>query len=105
MKSTDNSALYKEPTHEEIALAAFLAWEKDGRQPGREMNYWLQAEAEIRAARQKKAEATNQSAPVWPRPMRAMVKPTEASKRAMTPKARAAGGRSVTPGSKRAAHA
>lgn len=57
---------YPEPTHEEIALSAFLTWEREGRQPGHEMSYWLRAEAEIRAFRQKKAEAAAQNAARWP---------------------------------------
>jgi len=48
---------YPEPTHDEIAMAAFLAWERGGRQPGREMQYWLEAENQIRTTRLKKAEA------------------------------------------------
>lgn len=60
------SPSHQEPTHDEIALSAFLMWEKEGRQPGLEMTYWLRAEAEIRSLRQKKAEtATAQSAKQW----------------------------------------
>lgn len=65
------SIRYTEPTHDEIALAAFLAWERDGRQPGREMQYWLEAENQIRIARQKKAEAAAAETLDWPRPSRA----------------------------------
>ena len=60
-----------EPAHDEIAFTAFLAWENEGRQPGRELHYWLQAEAQLRDARQKKAEAAAQTAAEWPRPSRA----------------------------------
>ena len=57
----------KEPSHDEIALRAFLLWEKDGRQSGREMTYWLQAESEIRSADQQKAAAkAAQAAKPWP---------------------------------------
>jgi hypothetical protein len=62
----NSSSCYDEPTHEEIALRAFLTWEKEGRQPGRESTYWLQAESEIRSLRQKKAEAAAaQAARPW----------------------------------------
>jgi hypothetical protein len=64
------NTVYTEPTHDEIALAAFLQWEREGRQPGRELEYWLRAESQLRALRQKKAEAAAQSAPAWPRPSR-----------------------------------
>ena len=40
-----NTVSYHSPTHEEIALHAFLLWEKEGRQDGRSTNYWLEAEA------------------------------------------------------------
>jgi hypothetical protein len=60
----------EEPAHEEIAFTAFLAWENEGRQPGRELHYWLQAEAQLRNARTKKAEAAAQVASEWPRPSR-----------------------------------
>ena len=57
----------QEPGHDEIALRAFLIWEREGRQPGRETTYWLQAECEIRTAYQKKAEhAAALAARPWP---------------------------------------
>ena len=56
MTTMKTSPSHQEPTHDEIALSAFLTWEKEGRQPGRELTYWLRAEAEIRSLRQKKAE-------------------------------------------------
>ena len=65
MKAATASPLFPEPTHDEIALGAFLLWEKEGRQPGREMTYWFQAEAQLRAVRQKKVEAAAQSAKSW----------------------------------------
>jgi len=34
--------------HEEIARLAYQAWEKDGRPAGRDMEYWLQAETQLR---------------------------------------------------------
>ena len=57
----------QEPGHDEIALRAFLIWEREGRSPGRETTYWLQAECEIRTAYQKKAEhAAALAARPWP---------------------------------------
>jgi hypothetical protein len=61
---------YPAPTHDEIAMAAFLAWERDGRQPGREMQYWLEAENQICTARLKKAEAAAAQSSNWPPPSR-----------------------------------
>lgn len=56
-----------EPTHDEIALCAFLLWEKEGRQPGRETTYWLQAEAQVKLTRQQEAElVTAKSSRPWP---------------------------------------
>ena len=39
----------KTPGHDEIACAAYLAWERDGRQDGRDDYYWLEAETQLRA--------------------------------------------------------
>src|SRR4051812_41806518 len=73
-------SFHQEPTHDEIALAAFLAWERDGRQTGRKMKYWCEAKSDLRSARLKKAEAAAQSVPQWPRPSRtAPVKPAAAT--------------------------
>src|SRR3954447_13509890 len=71
-----------EPTHDEIAMCAFLAWEKEGRLAGRETHYWLSAEAELRALRQKKTEAAanrTAKAPTSKVAAKAAVKPTPAT--------------------------
>jgi len=39
------------PAPEEIALCAFLIWEKEGRPPGRDREHWLQAETQLLACR------------------------------------------------------
>lgn len=39
------------PTTEEIAQCAYLIWEKEGKQPGRDREYWMQAETQLRATR------------------------------------------------------
>jgi hypothetical protein len=44
-----------EPTHHEIALAAYSIWEKEGRVQGREMEQWLQAEVLLRQSPQQGA--------------------------------------------------
>src|ERR1043166_8449935 len=49
------------PTHDEIAFAAFLAWEKDGRPNGQDGEFWLGAEAELRSMKSTRVEAK-----VWP---------------------------------------
>ncbi len=78
----------QEPGHDEIALRAFLIWEREGRPPGRETTYWLQAECEIRTAYQKKAEhAAALAARPWPpQPVAPRVKETKEVKRAAAPK-------------------
>jgi len=49
------------PTHEEIAQRAYTLFEKKGRVPGHEMENWLEAEAQLTAARKTRPEvrATN----------------------------------------------
>jgi hypothetical protein len=67
MTAPNTSVKYDEPSRDEIALTAFLAWEKEGRQPNRETYYWLQAEAQLREAAIKKAEAAAaRAAKPWP---------------------------------------
>ena len=36
------------PTHEQIALRAYLLWQQKGRPQGQEVALWLQAESEIK---------------------------------------------------------
>ena len=55
-----------EPSHDEIALHAFLLWEKEGRQTGREMTYWLQAEAQLRQTQQQQIETAAKVIRQWP---------------------------------------
>ena len=51
------------PIHDEIALRAYQLWEKDGRQQGRDREYWFRAEAELTARGQPSGKAvTAQSA-------------------------------------------
>lgn len=38
-----------QPSHEEIAVYAFLIWEKEGCPSGREAAHWLQAEKQLLA--------------------------------------------------------
>jgi hypothetical protein len=38
------------PTRKEIAARAYKIWEKEGRPPGQELEYWLRAERELTAA-------------------------------------------------------
>ena len=103
MTSTNASLHYQEPAHDEIALTAFLLWEKDGRQPGRELHYWLQAEAQLRQARQKKAEAAAAlAAQPWPPTATTRVKKTES---APAPKLSTAKPRATSPKARRAAQA
>ena len=52
------------PKHHEIALRAYQLWEAGGRQPGRDQQYWLQAEAELKAP--QKAGAKTAAAPHSP---------------------------------------
>jgi len=39
-----------DPSHDAVARRAFELWEQNGRQPGRALENWLQAEAELRGA-------------------------------------------------------
>lgn len=43
------------PTDEEIAMYAFHLWDAEGRQPGRDLDYWFQAKAHLTIDRQYEA--------------------------------------------------
>ena len=53
--STQPKIEYHEPTQEEIATYAYYLWEAEGRQSGRDSDYWLQAKAQLIANRQYEA--------------------------------------------------
>jgi hypothetical protein len=46
------------PSHQEIAERARAIYEKSGRIPGRDVQNWLQAEAELRRARKQVSSKT-----------------------------------------------
>ena len=48
---SQNNNGFDAPTPEEIALCAFLIWEREGRPSGREREHWLQAETQLLACR------------------------------------------------------
>jgi hypothetical protein len=56
-----------EPTNEEIAVRAYLIWEKNGKPHGRDREYWLQAEAELQAGYKKLIEVIG-TAVITPKP-------------------------------------
>lgn len=89
MNKLNTAVIPHEPTRDEIALHAFLIWEKDGRQSGREQTYWLQAEARLRQTRLELAQLTAvKTARPWPpQTAAAPVAPKIASARAVSPAA------------------
>jgi hypothetical protein len=44
------------PTHEEIAARAYLIFEQSGRVPGRDLENWLAAEAQLMGKHQTEAD-------------------------------------------------
>jgi hypothetical protein len=91
MTSTKEARFFKEPTHDEIALHAFLAWERDGRPHSSDLNYWLLAETQLRTQRQQLAVvAAAKAARPWPPASRVKaVKAKLAAAKAPAPKAAA----------------
>ncbi len=55
--SAKNEEKLSFPSNEEIAAAAHLIWEKEGRPNGRDLQDWLEAEAQLLADRQHEASA------------------------------------------------
>lgn len=93
MTSTKENRFFKEPTHDEIALHAFLAWERDGSPQSSDQNYWFDAEARLRAQRLQLAEAAAaKAARPWPPQSRVKAvksKPAATIAQAPAPKAAA----------------
>jgi hypothetical protein len=56
MQTTNSNS---RPTHDEIARRAQAIFEESGRIPGRDMQNWLDAEAQLLAARKRDAEGGN----------------------------------------------
>jgi hypothetical protein len=47
----------QEPSHDEIAVAAYFLWERNARQQGKQLDNWLAAEKELRTARWQNHQA------------------------------------------------
>ena len=45
-----NGRTIKPPTHQQIAVCAYLIWEKEGCRQGRDLAHWLQAQYQLQAA-------------------------------------------------------
>ena len=65
--------------HDQVALAAYLAWEKAGRPPGRDQEFWHDAETRARAA------AASAKARAAARPKPRIVKPKALPKAEASP--------------------
>jgi hypothetical protein len=52
------------PTHDEIAQRARKIYEQSGCEPARDLENWLEAEAQLSAARQSVAEAATPGKPL-----------------------------------------
>jgi len=48
--TTQSQQIRETVAHEEIARRAHELWEQDGRQDGRDQEYWLQAEKQLRGS-------------------------------------------------------
>jgi len=58
--TTEQSAVLN---HEAIASLACQIWEKNGRQAGRDQEFWLQAEQQLRASSQQEYGGANHASP------------------------------------------
>lgn len=55
--SAKNEERLELPSSEEIAAAAHLIWDQEGRPNGRDLQHWLEAEAQLLAVRKQRAAA------------------------------------------------
>jgi hypothetical protein len=56
---TNSTNSESKPSHSEIAKRAEAIFEESGRIPGRDMQNWLEAEAQLLAARKRETEKKN----------------------------------------------
>ena len=49
---TTDTKKFQEPSEQEIAEFAYYLWESEGRVSGRDLDYWLQAKAQLTKTRQ-----------------------------------------------------
>ena len=87
MTMNSETRFFKEPTHDEIALHAFLAWERDGRPQCSDVNYWLTSEHQLRTQRLQLAEAAAAKQAARPWPPQSRVKAVQAKLAASSAKA------------------
>ena len=62
MNSGKNNQPHVALNQEEVAACAYLAWEKAGRPKGRDLDFWLEAEMQLRVTRQQ-AEVLQRTEP------------------------------------------
>jgi hypothetical protein len=48
-----------QPNHDQIAAVAYSLWEKEGRQSGHDLDYWLKAENQLQGGKQQALQSTN----------------------------------------------
>ena len=63
---SDANGIGTDPTPDEIARCAYLIWEREGRPTGREMQHWLEAEAQLRAIKMQMPTAESPRAKTKP---------------------------------------
>lgn len=78
--SKQNATSYTEPTEAEIATYAYYLWEAEGRTNGRDLDYWLQAKAQLIASRQFEAglfsQKSGKATPAAASPVEPAAKPS-----------------------------
>jgi hypothetical protein len=73
------------PTQQEIAAYAYRLWETDGRQHGRDQEYWFQAEAQLTADRKQDALVAKTSKASDSKPVAVSTAPVQNPNPAPTP--------------------
>jgi hypothetical protein len=62
-----NDLTFVPPTQEEISARAYEIYVRGGSIPGRDLDHWLQAEAELVRERQEKLKKSSSRKPAQPR--------------------------------------
>jgi hypothetical protein len=48
-----------QPNHDQIAAIAHSLWEREGRQPGHDLDYWLKAEKQFQGGKRQTLQSTS----------------------------------------------
>jgi hypothetical protein len=77
--ATKSAGMSEEATRQSTAARAYSIWESEGRPHGRDVQHWIQAEAETRAPARRRSAASKSGTKMPPKVAAAMTAATGAA--------------------------